>query len=802
LLVTLLSGCAAGLNAFTAAEKLESEGKYDEAVLGYAEAISDNPEASEYRLRFLKASEKGAELHLAKGQVYLEKNNLDESLREFQAAIALDPAMERAKQLAAKVQRMRDALMFRLEGEAFEREHKLKEALRSYQRSASIYPDDTEAKAAVQRLLGARKTRLDGYDLSLKSQQPITLKFKEAKMKDVFAIITQLSGINFIFDEGVKEQNVTIHLEKATFNQAVEVVTGMFKLGRKVLNDSTVILYPKTPDKQKNYEELVVKTFYLNSLDAKKAVNLLRTMLQLKKIYVNEESNALVIRDTPETIAVAERILDANDVPAAEVLLEVEIIELSKKNQEKFGLALSRYAISAVFDHNNSFLLDSLSGTVTTGDNTGTVVAPPKNLLPFDLGSFHGFHTVPNATFNFGKALANGETLSNPKLRVKNREKAKFNVGTRVPITTTSTTGSTSGYSVNVQYVDVGVKMNAEPTIQLNNQITLKVGLEVSSIINKEKVGTEGATTVVTIGTRNLDTVLDLKDGETTIIGGLIQDTKSKSKNKIMFLSDIPVIGALLTDRDDSTDKTELILAITPRLIKGVTIPDEESTQFWSGRDDEPSTASPYVSFTEEPEFAAPATKEKDGKPVPVAPVSPKIPEVKAPAASPAAAAGVAAPAAAPAPEVPTFATVAPEAASGPAEFLWSLPEGVTKGADFTIGIAVDNASNMHSAPLVIAYDTSTAEFVSAQSGPFLSQDGQPVSFQANADPAGGTVTITMSRPAGAAGVNGLGELVTLTFRSLASGVSSQFSLRGVAVKDPSGKPLQVTAGDAFVEMQ
>jgi general secretion pathway protein D len=517
-------------------------------------------------------------------------------------------------------------------------------------------------------------------------------------------------------------------------------------------------------------------------------------MLQLKKIYVNEENNALVIRDTPETIAVAERILDANDMPDAEVLLEVEIIELSKKNQEKFGLALSRYAISAVFDHNNTLLSDSLSKTVTTGDNSGSVVVPPANLLPFDLGTAHGFHTIPNATFNFGKTLANGETLSNPKLRVKNREKAKFNVGTRQPITTTSTTGTSSGYSVNVQYVDVGVKMNAEPTIQLNNEISLKVGLEVSAIINKETVGTEGATTVVTIGTRNLDTVLNLKDGETTIIGGLIQDSKSKSKNKIMFLSDIPVLGTLLTDSDDTNDKTELILAITPRLIKGVTMPENDALQFWSGRDDEPTTAAPYVSFTEEPEFAAVAAPQKPQTatppPVPVAPTpEPGIP---------------------PAPPVVQPESLAPAAGGanpvmpveGPAELLWSLPDDVRQGGNFTLGIVVENVSNLHTAPLVIAFDPAKVQFVSATAGPFLAQDGQPVSFKATADQPGGTVSIAVSRPAGQAGVNGGGELALLSFRALQAGEPAQFTLRNFAIADPKGNVLPVSINDAFVEIQ
>jgi general secretion pathway protein D len=215
--------------------------------------------------------------------------------------------------------------------------------------------------------------------------------------------------------------------------------------------------------------------------------------------------------------------------------------------------------------------------------------------------------TVPNATYNFGKTLANSETLANPKIRVKNREKAKFNVGTRVPITTTSSPVG-GGITTNVQYVDVGVKVNAEPTIQLSNDVSIKLSLEVSAIINTETVGgTTAPTTVVTIGTRNLDTVLSLKNGETSIIGGLIQDSKSTSKQKISIIGDIPVIGPFLTNNSDDDNKTELILAITPRLVRGITVPPPDEALFWSGKEDEPSVTRVYSSFEETEEETAPA---------------------------------------------------------------------------------------------------------------------------------------------------------------------------------------------------
>ncbi len=214
--------------------------------------------------------------------------------------------------------------------------------------------------------------------------------------------------------------------------------------------------------------------------------------------------------------------------------------------------------------------------------------------------------TAPSGTYNLAKTLSKGEVLSNPKVRIKNKEKSKFTVGTRVPITTTTTTNTTT--SVNVQYVDVGVKVNAEPTIQLNNEVTIKLSLEVSSILSTESVGgANSATQVVTIGTRNLETVLSLKDGETSVIGGLISRTNTNDKTKIFLLGDLPLIGPLLSNNNDSKAKTELVLAITPRLVRGITVPQIDLSAFMSGKEDEPSLVRPLGAFEEEPVFATDA---------------------------------------------------------------------------------------------------------------------------------------------------------------------------------------------------
>lgn len=809
--LTVLGGCAAGLTTFDKAQKLEQQGDLDQAVVKYAEAASANPDVSEYRIQFLKVSAAAAQRHLNKGDDYLKAKNYDGALREYQTAFALDPSLERAKQQGDAAGKLRSSQIFLKEGEEFEKSRKLREALRSYQKAVELNHANKEAKEGIERLSKTRQPKPDSFELNLKSNKPITIKFKDAKIKDVFNIITQLSGINFVFDEGVKDQNFSIHLENATFYQALDVITELNKLGRKVLNENTVIIYPKNSEKNKQYDELYLKTFYLNKIDAKKAINLLRTMMQIKKIYVNEELNAIVIRDTPEVVALAGKILEANDIPDAEVILEVEVIELSKSNTDNLGFVLSRYALSTEGFNNGVPFSDVLSSTVTS--TSSTAAAMPQNLLQlFAWRQFSGFLTVPNATFNFAKTLSNGETLANPKIRVKNREKSKFNVGTRVPITTTSSpTGG--GVNVNVQYVDVGVKLNAEPTIQLNDDISIKLSMEVSSILSRDTVGGTGsATTVVTIGTRNLDTVLSLKDGETSIIGGLIQDSRNKSTQKISLLGDIPVIGSIFSGNDRSNQKNELVLAITPHIVKGVAIPDPSVTAFWSGKEDEPSTTKLFSSFGQEnePSLALQetgATSATKGGAVATQPAG----KPQVPAATPPVAATITAPAgeavgAKPSQSAaPTPIQLPAPGAGTPAEnrimLNISAPSSVKLNDEFRAEVAVSAVNNLYNARFTVAFDPAYLDFVGATEGNFLKKDGKPTTFHATPNKGKGEIDIDLGREAKAGGVSGSGTLAVLTFKAKSKGAAS-VGFSGGDFSSTENKPMDADLFSSVVEVK
>jgi general secretion pathway protein D len=834
--ILVLSGCSSGRRAFSKGEQFEVEGNYEDAMYSYAEAFRNDPDTGEYRARFFKARETAANLRYKRGLDQYDRGDYIAALAEFQTAYGLDPTQERYKQKIDETVRLKDAQLAYAEGRDFEKSNKLKDANRAYLAALELHPDNKEYEQAVIRISGQRKSKLEGFELSLKSSKPITLKFKDAKIKDVYKIITQLTGINFIFDEAVKDQPISIYLENATFQQAMDLLTNMNKLHTKVLNESTVLVYPKTPEKSKQYDDMTLRTYHLSYMDAKKAVNLIRTMIQVKKIYVNEESNSLVVRDTGDVIEVIEKILEANDVPDPEVVLEVEVMEITDHNAANLGLLLSSYnvQIGAFKNTNPPTPLSGTLSTVTTtpaagGSGSVTTAATIDNLVrAFSMGGYSGFVTVPNAQYNFGKTLTKGEVLSNPKIRVKNKEKAKFNVGQRVPITTTTLNGTLS--QVNVQYVDVGVKLNAEPSIQLNNEIIIKLSLEVSSILSKEIVGgSTSPTSVVTIGTRNLDTVLSLKDGETSIIGGLIQNTQNNTKQKIYLLSDIPLIGPLLTNHDSTKDKTELILAITPRLVRSVTVPQPSLMSFSSGKEDDPSLLRSMASFDQEPVFEG-ETKPVPAKP-PVKPTTPSAATTQAPApagvtqpasvppadtgkpaadagkqpvpAGPSAAAttepvagtatspaGTTAPAVVPPPPMQIFpAAPPPQPKRGLVQI--AAPAGIDVGQQFYVDIKAGDVQDLAGASLVLSYDPKRVEYVSAAEGPFLKKDGKPTSYATTANTADGTLTIKLSRAPNSSGISGAGTLVSALFRAKAKGAAS-FGFQSVNFTSAEGKSLDM----------
>lgn len=607
LLCAGLAGCAKyqAKSAFEEAEELAKAEQFDQAVEKYFEATENDPGSKTYKLKLIASRTRAAAFHIGKARAFARDGRVDEALAQYRLARGFDPSLEVAALEAKQLEGVLRAGTLAEEGFTRYREKRYAAARLSVVEALKLDPQNARA-LELQKLLETKyqPVIMDGIELEMASNEPITLRFKQANIKEVFGILTQLSGINFILDEELKDKPLTVLLEKATFSQAMELILSMAGLNKKVLNSKTMIVFPNNKDKGKQYEDQIIQTFYLSHIDAKKAVNLLRTMLQLRKVYVHEERNALVVRDTPQTITLAEQILLAADRENSEVIFDLELLAVSNTDQLKLGPRLSTYSASVGLSNDGASII---SDTLSPGSKTSGLFE--------DINDLQAFYTLPTATFDLAKTLTDTEILASPKIRVRNSEKAKVHIGTREPVITVTTTGDTS--TDNIQYVDVGVKVDVEPTIQLDRSVQTKLSLEVSQVI--DRVTTTNGSVALTISTTNAQSVLTLKDGVQTIIGGLFEQNRKDTKQTVPFLGEIPLLGNLLSNLDNSDTKREILLSITPYIVKQIEVPGADVATIWSGGEDDlmarpkfGAFAQPLVSEVDAPAFsAAPASSKQ-----------------------------------------------------------------------------------------------------------------------------------------------------------------------------------------------
>ena len=781
-LLVLLTGCAAGQASFKRGNQAVERQNYDEAVMEYLAALDSDPGNHQYLLKLDHARNKAALAHKARGDEYFSRQQYQDAVQEYQLAGDLDGSLFTA---VDGVQKSRDYLKADAlikEAQTLLQSGRQAQAKDLVSQALERLPDYPPALQLRERIKQSRFALVDGVELDVISTEPINLNFRDAKLPDVFEILTKLSGINFILDEDVRGTKTTLFLEKATFAQALELLLRMNKLDKKILNSKTIVLYPKTRDKQKQFEDQVIQTFYLAHIDAKKAVNMLRTMLQVRKIYVQEDLNAIVIRDQPDVIKLARKMLEANDRGSSEVVFDLELLEVNHNDTRELGLKLSNYSVGIGLSEDGSGQI--VNSGLESGGSTSGLIDSFSNLEPF--------YAIPSASFRLLKTLTDAEVLANPKIRVRNKEKAKVHVGSREPVVTVTINDTQT--SENVQYIDVGVKLDVEPTIQLDQTIVTKLGLEVSNVSGR--TSTSNGTAVITISSTTADTTLTLKDGEQTVIGGLIQDNKSVTKNKVPLLGDIPLLGEVFNGTDNTKSKREILLSITPHIVRQVHVPQGETASIWSGGEDDLKFGRNFGTFAEEyragqqsleepvelPEDAPldlPETDAEmsgktsgavpDGLPQQGTDIS--TPDTgEQPASVQAAQAG---PGTLPQPvEQPIIEEAVTGTPPGRPMVLVVGASQVPVGEDLTLSVVVENVRSLSSAPLSIHYDPAILEFVDAVEGPFLQQGSATTLFTYAEQQAEGRIITGLKLESGTQGVSGGGELFSLHFKPIAAGTT------------------------------
>jgi general secretion pathway protein D len=582
---------------------------------------------------------------------------------------------------------------------------------------------------------------------------PVTLQFRDANTQMVFEVLSRQTGINFIFDKDVRRDGkTTIFVQRVPIEQAIDLVLGQNQLGRQILSENMVLIYPNTPAKQLEYQDQIVKTFYLTNADPKQYGEMLKTMLNAKTLFVDPRSNSVVIRDTPEIVRMAENLLASIDVAESEVMMEVEVLEVTRSKLQQLGI---QYPTSATIEPTPLAGDPLVLADLGDQDSTTITITP-----------------VP-VTLDLRKEVGVANLLASPRIRARNHEKAKVLIGQRVPVITNSVTPTNGGNSVvtgSVQYVDVGLTLIVEPTVHLDSNVSIKVELEVSNVI-KEIFNSTSGTLAYQIGTRNASTLLQLRDGETQILAGLIQDFDRVTSNHIPGLGDMPLIGRLFGSRKNDKEKTEIVLSITPRIVRTQPRPPNESTEFWYG-------------------------SETSLRSAPLGMATPTSGNSSADAAQNASMAAFAA------------RDVQQASDGGPAEdqdaippkrlsLAWDGPGQVNVGQEFDVMLMMDSETELSSLRAQIRYDQAALELSSAEASDFLPADMRSILTAVIQDKAG---RVQLEVPAGGdLAVSGSGTLVVLHFKALSPRPSTMIAVQQFAALGTDDLAVPVIAPRPFV---
>jgi len=609
---------------------------------------------------------------------------------------------------------------------------KLEEAEATYRQILQLDRTNLRASGALEEILQAKRVNkgekaptgesdtsslLAHRSPTATYRKPVTLEFRDTPVKMAFDMLSKTTGINFILDRDIRpDLRASIDVRQMPLDEVVDFLLTTNKLDKKVLGLNSVLIYPRTLDKKQEYEDLIVKSFHLANADPKQVEGTLKTLLKPRDLVVDDTLNMIIMRDSPQTVELAEKMIQLQDLAEPEVMLEVEVLEIQHNRLMELGVQYPNQATLTLLSASNasSLILDDLKRL--NGHNVGVGIG--------------------DTLVNLRKEDGDSNLLANPRIRVRNREKAKILIGEKVPVITTTAT-STGFVSDSVQYVDVGLKFEVEPTVYLHDDVGIKLSLEVSSITQQIKTAAGGL--AYQIGTRNASTALRLHDGEPQVLAGLINDEDRKSANKIPGLGDLPLLGRLFGSHLRNHQKTEIVLSITPHLIRNIVPPTVAASAFWSGTESV-AKFSPLMAKTS-PKFDQ-------------APDSPPTPPGE-PAKSP------------------------------NVTLSWEGPTQVALGESFDVTLKARSDVELRGLPMRIDFDPTALEVEDVVEGGFFSQNGGKTAFSRQIDNTNGTVLIALSRVSGDS-IKGDGPVLSLKLK----GKRNQDSTLTVASALPVGAEL------------
>lgn len=567
LVVAGLSACAPGSQFVRQGQQLIDKGQVEEGLSQIEKGIGLEPDNRQYRMLVVRQRETQINRWLTQADALRGSGQLDDAAVLYRRVLGIDAGNPRGRAGVDEVESLRRQQQRLDEAQSLMAQERRDEAMQRLRQVLSENPTQPRALALRKQLDEQAGRATDGLPPTLKAslRKPVSLDFRDTNLKTVFEALSRTTGINFVFDREVRPDiKVTLSVANLGIDDVVGVLTVTNQLERKVLNDNTVLIYPNTAAKQKDYLELSVKTFYLSNAEAKTVFTLLKTVLKTKDLYADEKLNSLTMRDTAAAIALAGKLIAAQDLPEPEVLLDVEVLEVKRSRLSEIGIDPPGKFTLLNIVQNPATVVSTATGNTTVQNNTLTTTQLTADRLRSIRGSSIG---IDNPSVNLRAENGDTNILANPRIRVRNRDKARILIGDRVPVITTTSTANV-GVSESVSYLDVGLKLDVEPNVFLDNEVGVKVNLEVSNIVRE--VRSRSGSLTYQIGTRLAATSLRLKDGETQALAGLISDEDRQATTGVPWVSELPVLGRLFSNERSDRSKTEIVLLITPRVVRNL----------------------------------------------------------------------------------------------------------------------------------------------------------------------------------------------------------------------------------------
>jgi general secretion pathway protein D len=731
----------------------EKRQDYERAFEYFQEAFRQKPKEIRYRAAYEHTKFLAAAAHVHRGQLLRDGGKLEEAIVEFQKASAIDPSSFIAQQ---ELRRTQDLL------------------------SQTINPP--QAVAAPPNALRKRLAEAQGpVELTAISNVPITLKSTE-DTKVIYEIVGKLAGINVLFDPDYTSRKIRIDLNGVTLEEALGIIALESKTFWRPVTPNTIFVATDNPAKRKELDQSVIKTFYLSNLsqatELQDVVNAMRTLLEVQRIQQLQSQNAIIVRGTPDQIALAQKFVDDLDKAKPEVIIDVVVMQVSKDRTRTLGITPPT---STSISLNNN-----INSTTVTGPNggTGSVSSGNGGINLNRIGNLNATDftiTVPGITASAIMGDSNTKIIQNPQIRALDGQKATLKIGDRVPVATGSFQPGIGGVGINplvntqFQYLDVGVNIDITPRVHAQREVTLKVSLDISSVTGQSNIG--GISQPI-IGQRKIEHEIRLKEGEVNLLGGMMEDTETQSMSGYPVLATIPILKYFFGSETKDHRENELVFALVPHIVRGPEVNDSNQRLIDVGTAN--SLQLRHISKSEATPAGGGAAA---GGPQGAAQGGPARP-------------------ATPAPSTPNPAPVPVTAPGAGASFLFDPGTiSAAKGSTFTVNILISGAQNVYSVPLQLNYDPNKLQLMNVSNGGFLSQDGQTVALVHREDETSGTLQITATRPPNSGGVSGQGSVVTLTFMAKASGQSPLTITRGGA-RDPAMQAITVNGAQAVVTIQ